>query len=279
MAKKKTGPDVGTTPAGSLAPLDANEGKWWDGVPAESLTKLNDISDNINEIVTDAVNSVAQAKLKVGRLLLEARALITDDNQFGRWRQEKTEIKSKQEAHYLMQIADKFKNAPALVKSAPIGVLRELVTAPWEVVKELEDKAAKGAPAPSVRETRATVAEAKGKAKPEPVVIEHVAEIPPNRVPVQPQTGFQATINSSFAKRLSMAENFILNARIGYKTAVQWSYIIFGLDPDPSCSPNEGTIDALKIYYENLTSIDREKALVQKAYEHITYDRDHFQEG
>ena len=116
--------------------------KWHKGLPAAHLQDLRSKADEINTAMHDTITAVIRAKLKIGRLLLDARELFVGDKEFGQWRQDVLPDLSATEAGYCMQAARKYENAPALIEKVGWSALRELVYSPDTLIKELDDKAA-----------------------------------------------------------------------------------------------------------------------------------------
>ena len=89
------------------------------------VVELETIAKEINNTVESTINTVAASKISVGEHLLQARALIGNDQAFGEWRISETVVKSKQHAHYLMQVAKKFSDVPKLVATVNYSTLQE----------------------------------------------------------------------------------------------------------------------------------------------------------
>lgn len=137
-----TGDEEYLQPAGSKQEIQPRK-DWTGGLGALSLQELAHIADTINDTVEKTEKTVARAQIKVGKELLRARAMFKGDKEFGRWRQEKTYV-SKTAATQLMRVAEKFDTAPKLVEAVSFSVLRELVYAPEEAVKQVEAKVEAG---------------------------------------------------------------------------------------------------------------------------------------
>lgn len=97
--------------------------------------------------------------IKVGELLCDARALISDDTQFGEWRQNNTPIASKQDANSAMQIHRAIQEGVITPKmlSSKLGQshLIEIVRAPLSVQNDIELLVSKeGAKVPTIKNIR-----------------------------------------------------------------------------------------------------------------------------
>ena len=100
--------------------------------------------------INEAGGVMAEKAVQVGRLLLDAREQMPSDTKFGKWRSNKTWVRSKQTAHKLMAIATKFGNNRTLQK-LPVSVLQELLCSSDETVREMEERVVRGDP-PTHRE-------------------------------------------------------------------------------------------------------------------------------
>ncbi|CAL9958806.1 hypothetical protein VPHK225_0039 [Vibrio phage K225] len=97
--------------------------------------------------------------IKVGELLCDARKLISDDTQFGEWRQNNTPIASKQDANSAMQIHRAIQEGVITPKmlSSKLGQshLIEIVRAPLSVQNDIELLVSKeGAKVPTIKNIR-----------------------------------------------------------------------------------------------------------------------------
>lgn len=143
--------------AGSLAPLDSTkEGKWERAITAQALTDLADIAQKIHTTMDETVLTVARARLKIGRLLLDARELFPGDLEFGQWRKAMIPDLAPRTCNTYMNMAKEFKDAPQLVESMGWSVARELLNAPESVKQQAREKTERGDPP-----TRQEVAESK----------------------------------------------------------------------------------------------------------------------
>ena len=120
--------------AGSLAPLDSTkEGKWERAISANQLTTLTEIATNIEDCMRETVLSVARARIKIGKLLNQARELFPGDKEFGQWRKVMVPDLAPRTCNTYMSIAREFKDAPALVEAIGWSTAREMLSAPPEV--------------------------------------------------------------------------------------------------------------------------------------------------
>lgn len=122
--------------------------------------------------ITDGLISAAASFLQIGEALVSAKLLIDDDGAFGKWRIDNTPIKSGRTASAYMQVYRRFAQSK-LVGNVPYSVLQELVSAPDEVVEQIEamDEA------PTVKETRELVKDAKAEQKDGSIQEEPQAEV------------------------------------------------------------------------------------------------------
>jgi hypothetical protein len=230
-------------PAGSLQPITTTN-KWFQNIDGAALSQLQGIAKEINKTIDTTVKHVARGKIRVGKLLGEARVFFSSDQAFGQWRKENTPIQSKQHAHYLMKVAERFADAPALIDGVNYSVLQELITAEPHHIEWVEARIAAGDP-PTVGQTRAVV-----------------KDLPP-----PPKKGRKATVGSGagFKRGIkndrpsipvpNMEINSItqmpLNKRI--KEVIDLSikglnaaYLILGLDPDPSYPMHPDNLEAIR---------------------------------
>lgn len=231
-------------PAGSLEPINVNKGLWTDGLAAADLDQLKALAADINKAVDRTVKEVARGKIRVGRLLLEARSLFHDDIGFGRWRKEHTMVQSKQHAHYLMQVAERFGDAPKLIEGANYSVLQELVLADQKDIEWVQDRIDKGEP-PTVKEVRAKVTASKPKPKGATVA-------------VAPPKSPHAQINDIVQMDLSVRIAKVLEHKI---KGIEGHLIIIGLDPDPQCPCNDEVLEAIDDYWNGETTPDNHRIL------------------
>lgn len=270
-----------TSDAGSLQPMEANEGKWYKNIDAAALNRLSEIGKTIDETVNDTVISVARGKLKVGKLLREARALIPGDKQFGQWRKQFTLVKSKQAAHNLMQIAEKFGSAPELVASVSMSVLQELVTADQSTVQWVKEQVAEDKP-PTVKAVREQKAPKPKKTLEEYNDTKKVltgAVLPKSKSVVTPDLLNERA--QLVARRVSDRVDALVTRHRYDKSKgmdrIQQSYLMFGLCPEPSVPINMQTVEILLDALTNDLDDAGAKTLSQ-AYDVIIEDIKHFEE-
>lgn len=214
-------------PAGSLEPI-AGHGKWHEGIDAAGLKQLAGIAKDIDKTIDSTVKSVARGKIRVGKLLVEAREFFNADQEFGKWRNDNTMIQSKQHAHYLMQVAKKFGDAPKLIDGVNYSVLQELVLAEPEAIEWVEGRIDEGDP-PTVQETRTEVK--KGTSKKALKLsgdLKHVQMDAPN-------TPINALVQLGLTRRVEQ----VLEQGI---KGIEGHYIILGMDPDPQCPCHPDTL-------------------------------------
>ncbi len=223
------------------------------------VEELVTIASSINKTVESTINAVATSKITVGEHLLQARALIGNDQAFGEWRKSETVVKSKQHAHYLMQVAKKFKDAPKLIATVNYSTLQELVLADQVAIKWVTDRVAEGKP-PTVKETRAKVKETQAErlAPREQKGTSKKAGINKNGK-VAPNININATILLSLTHRFEAAaetEDTLLAA-----------YLILGIDPDPQAPMHRHNLRAIRDTWYESTEIDSYKDAINGAYD------------
>jgi len=103
----------------------------------------------------------AQSFLKIGEALVAAKLILKNDVDFKEWRETRTSVKSQRTALAYMQVYKRFAQTKL---SGQIGysVLHELVSAPSEVVEQVEQMVEEGE-SPTVKETRELVKDAKAE--------------------------------------------------------------------------------------------------------------------
>lgn len=247
-----------TKPAGSLEPINTNRGKWTDNLDGAALGELGALAKDINKAVDNTVKQVARGKIKVGKLLLEARALFTEDQAFGKWRKEETMVQSKQHAHYLMQVAERFGDAPKLIEGANYSVLQELVLADQKEIEWIEAKIDAGEPLPTVVEVREKVNERKGTSK------KGMAKTG-NTKPLESP---HASINLIVQMELHQRIQAVLDRQI---KGMEGHLIIIGLDPDPQTPCNPDILEAISDYYESRAN-DEHYGILLRSIEAVTKD-------
>lgn len=220
MATSKDGP------AGSLQPTNAGVGKWWNGIDSADLSTLTALASDINKAVDQTVKQVARGKIKVGKLLLEARAQFAEDQAFGTWRKEETVVQSKQHAHYLMQVAKRFGDAPKLIDGANYSVMQELVLADQSDIDWVEARIDDGDP-PTLMETRAKVKQTQAE-RLAPKGTSKKGTVNSGAVAVSPNMKINTIVPMSLTLRIRTV------VEQGIK-GTEGDLIILGLDPDPQC--------------------------------------------
>lgn len=219
--------------AGSLEPVNAGQGKWWEDLDAADIEHLKGLATDIDKAVDTTVKQVARGKIKVGKLLLEARKCFQNDDDFGKWRVMHTMVQSKQHAHYLMQVADRFGDAPKLIEGANYSVLQELVLADQKEIEWVEGEIEKGTP-PTVAEVRKKVGRVKGMAT--------KARPGARHTPVSPKQDLNELVQRPVNDRVKQV------VESGIK-GIEGHLIILGLDPDPQCPCNPEVLEAIEEYW------------------------------
>lgn len=252
-------------PAGSLEPVHAGKGKWWEGIDAADMGQLTALARDINKAVDNTVKQVARGKIRVGKLLLEARELFIEDQAFGKWRKEHTVVQSKQHAHYLMQVAKRFGDAPKLIEGANYSVLQELVLADQEDIDWVESKIDAGEPLPTVVEVREKVKQThaekgapKGTSKKALKLGSSMKTIPIH----SPNTSVNMLVQLGLTLRIKEV------VERGIK-GIEGDYIILGMDPDPQTPCHPQVLEAAKDCWIESANDGDELRAVKDSYERV----------
>ena len=253
------------SPAGSLQPIDPNKGKWTDNLGALEIATLSALANDINKAVDTTVKQVARGKIKVGKLLLEARGQFQEDQAFGLWRKANTHVQSKQHAHYLMQVAERFGDAPKLIEGANYSVMQELVLAEQKDIEWVTDRIDKGDP-PKVAEVRAKVKQSQAE-RLAPKGTSKKQGIQPGQMQVP-----NAAINTIVKEELHMRIMQVVKREI---KGTEGHLIICGLDPDPQCPCNVEVLDAIDQYYEPRAS-EEDYNILYRSLEKVKEDFDNW---
>jgi hypothetical protein len=244
--------------AGSLEPTNAGKGKWWEGIDSADLSELQALARDINATIDKTVKHVARGKIRVGKLLLEARQHFIDDQAFGKWRKENTMVQSKQHAHYLMKVAERFGDAPKLIDGANYSVLQELVLADQQDIEWIENKIDEGEPLPTVQEVRKKVKGTSMKQKAKGGKL--------NTIPLEtPNAPLNAVVQMSLTLRIREVVNR------GIK-GIEGDLVILGLDPDPQCPCNPDVLDAVHDLGQQQAQNKDENRAVTDSYNRVKED-------
>lgn len=248
-------------PAGSLEPI-SKKGKWHDEIDGAGLGELTALATDIIKTIDTTVKQVAKGKIRVGKLLLEARGLFPNDHDFGTWRKECTPVQSKQHAHYLMQVAERFGNATILIEGANYSVMQELILAEQKDIQWVVDKIDDGEP-PTVQEVRTKVKQTqaerlspKGTSKKGMVISPDIGTVnSPN-----------ASMNQIVEMTLTLRIKTVIDRKI---KGIEGDYIILGMDPDPQTPCHPEVLDAIYAYWiENCEGNDQTFVL-DRSYERV----------
>ena len=223
------------------------------------VAELKAIASDINKTVESTINAVATSKITVGEHLLQARALIGNDQAFGEWRISETVVKSKQHAHYLMQVAKKFKDAPKLIETVNYSTLQELVLADSVAIKWVTDRVAEGKP-PTVKETRAKVKETQAE------------RLAPRE---QKGTSKKAGVNKTgrVAPNIDINATILMSLTHRFEAAAETedtliaAYLILGIDPDPQAPMHRHNLRAIRDTWYESTDIDSYKDAINGAFD------------
>ena len=250
---------MATQKAGSLEPIDAGKGKWHHNIDAAGIGQLSALATDINKAVDQTVKQVARGKIRVGKLLREARDMFVDDGDFGKWRKENTLVQSKQHAHYLMQVADRFGDAPKLIEGANYSVMQELVLADQPTIEWVESKIDEGEP-PTVQEVRAKVKESRPPLK------------GTSKKGTSPGVGTMQTPNANINIYVSMGLTRRIQAVVEYGIkGIEGDLIILGLDPDPQIPCHIDCLNAVRDWWGETTDNPDELRAIRDSYDRV-YD-------
>lgn len=253
---------MGKEPAGSLQPTNAGVGKWWNGIDAADIGSLNALATDINKAIDQTVKQVARGKIRVGKLLVEARSMFSEDQAFGKWRKENTLVQSKQHAHYLMQVAERFGDAPKLIEGANYSVLQELVLAEDKDIEWIESKIEAGEPLPTVVEVRKKVKETKLKGTSK----KGTAQTGPmSGVGISPHAAMNQIVQAGLTLRIKTV------VERGIK-GIEGDFIILGMDPDPQTPCHPETLNGIRDIWQELTENPDELQAVRDSYDRITQE-------
>lgn len=248
-------------PAGSLEPIDAGKGKWHHNIDGAGLSILTALARDINKTVDTTVKQVARGKIRVGKLLLEARAMFSDDDAaFGIWRKKETMVQSKQHAHYLMQVAERFGDAPKLIEGANYSVLQELILAEDKDIQWIEAKIEAGEPLPTVIEVREKIKETKGTNKKGTAITGSMT-----KVGISPHAQINQIVQASLSLRIKTV------VERGIK-GIEGDFIILGMDPDPQCPCHPESLNAIRDLWQEETENPDEVAAIRDSYDRITQE-------
>lgn len=269
--------DIGTEPAGSLAPLDStiDGSKWHHGIGALEISRLTKISGEINTVTEETAVNLAKAQIRVGRLLNEARAMIPGDLQFGLWRAKFTSITNKSTANKLMNLAAQVgegRITQEMLAVLPLSTLKELISAPDTVLASVQQKVLEGEVVPrsdirgagktepeAVERTSEAVehpesgesagapAELEGEPQAKPAIKAPTAPMPPTPK-IDPRSIAERIIKMKLMDRIVTLDPTKQPPFPGCKPE-EWAWMLFGLDIDPAILPNSAVIDTLREHY------------------------------
>lgn len=250
--------------AGSLEPTSAGKGKWWEGIDSADLSELQALAKDINATIDKTVKHVARGKIRVGKLLLEARSHFIDDQAFGKWRKDNTMVQSKQHAHYLMKVAERFGDAPKLIDGANYSVLQELVLADQEDIEWIESKIDNSEPLPTVQEVRKKVKGTSMKQKAKDGKLNTIPLATPN-----------APLNAVVQMDLTLRIREVVKRGV---KGIEGDLVILGLDPDPQCPCNPQVLDAVEQLWVEAAQNQDEVHAVTRSVERVREDFKHWDE-
>lgn len=257
-----------TEPAGSLEPINQNKGKWTDGLGALEISTLGALANDINKAVDNTVKQVARGKIKVGKLLLEARAQFQEDQAFGRWRKENTVVQSKQHTHYLMQVAERFADAPKLIDGANYSVMQELVLAEQEDIEWVEAKIEEGDP-PTVQEVRKKVKQTQAERLAPKGTSKKALTSPGAGTLVTPHATINIYVTMGLARRIQAVVQY------GIK-GIEGDFIILGMDPDPQTPCHTDCLNAIRDCWSESTDNPDELRAIRDSYDRVYEEFKHW---
>jgi len=249
-----------TESAGSLAPVNAGKGKWWNGIDSADLSTLTALATDINKAVDQTVKQVARGKIRVGKLLLEARAQFSEDQAFGKWRKAETLVQSKQHAHYLMQVATRFGDAPRLIEGANYSVMQELVLADQSDIDWAVAKIESGDP-PTVQETRTKVKLTQAE-RLAPKGTSKKGQSAGIGAIWSPNTNINLYVTMGLTKRINAANALEVEG-------LEAAFIVLGMDPDPQTPCHPDTLSAIGRMWSDAAENADERRAVSDAEERV----------
>ncbi len=228
--------------------------------------QLDEIASEIHEEANSIVEQISKSRVKIGELLLEARDFFDGDKEFGQWRQEKLPFLKQRETSKLIGYAKLVKERPVL-EELPESTAFVLLSAPDGMLDKVEERVENG-DKPSRREMEKEVYKPKATTPPPPPK----ETTPPPAAQPQSISTCQKVINMVTGRRI---EN--LHTNRDQLDEVEMSYMMFGLDPQPQCAPNAGTIKHLYAALLEDDGMDQELAdLLEQAKKVIDKDRSQF---
>lgn len=151
------------------------------GLDANTLSTLRTVEDNLVKEIAEATKSAVRHKMKIGALMIEAKDLFTDDQQFGRWRQDFAKqhlpATSPSALNDYQRLSLEYKNAPDFVEKVGQSVAVELINAAPAVHKRVLGILEEGE-TPTVKDVREAKRDSKSGKNPPPNVPGH--SIPKN---------------------------------------------------------------------------------------------------
>jgi hypothetical protein len=240
-----------------------SSGNWKEEVTGVEIAQLIPLANKINKTVDTTVKQVARGKIAVGKLLLEARAIFESDQAFGSWRKAETSVQSKQHAHYLMKIAERFGDATVLIEGANYSVMQELLLADQKDIQWVVDKIDNEEPLPTVQEVREKVKETKGTSKKGTVVV-------PMSGPKNPNIALNELVQLGLTLRIQQ----VVDRQI---KDIEGDYIILGMDPDPQCPCHPHVLKAARDLWVLASENGDEERAVKDSYERVQAEFDNWE--
>lgn len=244
--------------------------EWGSQLEATAHARLGDAARGIHKLHQETVTFVARKQIEVGRLLLVARAEFKGDNEFGKWREANTPIKSRQSAFNLMQLAKQAgegRITDKLIATLPTSTLAELIAAPDTVLRAVEARVEQGEHV-TAKEIRAD----KKEAAAEKVEIEGEPAIPtkqPKLTPDKARRNIEAA-EKVIADRGVPEEQFFANIVESPVEAVidwfvdkrgdnnitkamtqEWAMVIYGVPPFSDGVPRWQVFELMHREYES----------------------------
>jgi hypothetical protein len=233
------------------------------GMSAQSLSELDAIATQITETVDKTVLTVAKARLKIGKLLLEAREKFPGDNEFGKWRKKVLPEIAQRTATSYMAVARDFKDAPALVEAIGWTAARELISAPDSLKKKVKAKAEEGETTSAAEIKEAKAASQHGGADSKPVAP------PPSQVEssVKRKESLDKRIGAILDENPMVRISAILDGEFEEIDEISQCAIIFGFGPEIcDTRPNMGSWIAVYDVVKANLSDDEDQRVLDQAY-------------
>ena len=230
------------------------------GLSESEKGKLNQYKLAIRDIVGEAEATLNRARVNVGHELLNARAIIKSDKNFGIWARWNTPFDSSSVWNPLMHIAQAELDGiltDEMLKNSNPAVLAKVIRLPDETRDDLLSQIEAGekvkrADVPTVAEAKqreaasgdpaeVTGEEGQSKAEREEPVKEKPKQKNALDVVEEKRADWQELIDSPFAERFLMIKDLV-----GVAEQIELALALLGLDNDPQVLPNAQTLSFIE---------------------------------